>query len=594
MNEKPPRLLPRQFVSPSSSPSLFRPSLSASAFGRSAIRPKTVWRVGGLISAGRRAGAGLLCVALAMPPLSLAQETIELPLTGPAYRLADAAYRAYAEGNYAAAAQRAQEALRLRPDVARLHKLLGDAREAARAQSRSAGAGPGPAPGHGSLSASSASSASSGRAAKTRSSRASSASRSSSSRKRNERRDSARALLPPGALAATPVQDEQMRTVAPVVVVVVVPSPQLAIEPQLASAPVAAARLAPAAPSAAERAYAAIRANRPREAAAAFAEADRAGQLLPHQLEDAAYTSVDAGDPAAAAGYFRRALDAADARQVSIDPQQRQDIRVAVADAERTWGASAAAFYRSSGTLPGLPEQDDGDGQQRKRGRKDSSLQAVAEAYWRPMALKGFGGGGNTYVDFYGRLLGTPYSGAGYADGTSSTQGALGIRVKPLSGLNLVGAAERLAKLGSDSRNDWLLRLGYSAGFGQEPRIDRAPWWSGNLYAEAGRYTELKQSYVVSEGQLGRSWRIDPENGGWSGVSSAVLTPHFVLGADYNNGFAEARAIGAGVGLNLRLWLREDARSGPRSYADLTLQARRRLSGDDRAKGVVLRLSYNY
>jgi hypothetical protein len=553
-------------------------------------------RVRMLASACAGTGAGLLCLALGMPSLALAQQALELPLTGPAYQLADQAYRAYAEGNYAAAAQRAQEALRLRPDVARLRKLLSDSREAAQAQSRSAGIAaekaqapavpPSPAAENASTHEASERPTRAARKRVVRRAKRRSVPLADTPSTAETGADGAAASAIKATVPAAPtlVRPDEARAVAPVVV----PAPRLAIDPAMQAAPTAPVQAAE--PGPAERAYAAIRAHHPREAAADFAEADSAGVLQPHQLQDAAYASVDAGDPAAAAGYFRRALDASDAGTVQLEPQQRQDIRVAVADAERTWGAGAAAFYRSGGTLPGLAAQDGS----RDPGRKDRSLQAVAEAYWRPMALKGFGGGGNTYVDFYGRVLGTPYSGAGYAQGSSSTQGALGIRVKPLSGLNLVGAAERLVKLGSDSRNDWLLRLGYSAGFGQEPRIDRAPWWSGNLYAEAGRYLDLHQKYFVSEAQLGRSWRVDPEDGSWSGVSSAVLTPHIVLAADYNDGFAHPRAIGAGVGVTLRLWLREDARSGPRSYADLTLQARRRLSGDDRAGGVVFRLSYNY
>ena len=53
-----------------------------------------------------------------------------LPLTGPAFEIADAAYKAYARGDYRAAAENAREALRLRPDVAAL-KILLDKAEAA-------------------------------------------------------------------------------------------------------------------------------------------------------------------------------------------------------------------------------------------------------------------------------------------------------------------------------------------------------------------------------------------------------------------------------------------------------------------------------
>ena len=48
----------------------------------------------------------------------------ELPLSGPAFVLADDAYKAYARGDFALAAKQAREALRLRPDAARLRALL--------------------------------------------------------------------------------------------------------------------------------------------------------------------------------------------------------------------------------------------------------------------------------------------------------------------------------------------------------------------------------------------------------------------------------------------------------------------------------------
>jgi tetratricopeptide (TPR) repeat protein len=48
----------------------------------------------------------------------------ERPLSGQAYRIADEAYKAFAQGEYDVAAAKAREAIRLRPDVARLRDLL--------------------------------------------------------------------------------------------------------------------------------------------------------------------------------------------------------------------------------------------------------------------------------------------------------------------------------------------------------------------------------------------------------------------------------------------------------------------------------------
>ena len=56
----------------------------------------------------------------------------ELPLTGPAFQIADEAYKAYARGDYSLAVENAREAVRLRPDVAALKVLLDKAEAASK------------------------------------------------------------------------------------------------------------------------------------------------------------------------------------------------------------------------------------------------------------------------------------------------------------------------------------------------------------------------------------------------------------------------------------------------------------------------------
>ena len=80
----------------------------------------------------------LSAVALALLAL-LASSPINaqtLPLTGPAYTLAEQAYKAYDRGDYDTAVTQAREAARQRPDLERLQVLL---RKAERAQARRAG-----------------------------------------------------------------------------------------------------------------------------------------------------------------------------------------------------------------------------------------------------------------------------------------------------------------------------------------------------------------------------------------------------------------------------------------------------------------------
>lgn len=73
----------------------------------------------------------LICLSAAVGP---AHAQTDLPLTGPAFEIADAAYKAYARGDYRQAAENAREALRLRPDVSALKSLLGKAEAASQSR----------------------------------------------------------------------------------------------------------------------------------------------------------------------------------------------------------------------------------------------------------------------------------------------------------------------------------------------------------------------------------------------------------------------------------------------------------------------------
>lgn len=77
----------------------------------------------------------MLAMALAFPAFAQ-DKNVDLPLTGAAYRIADQAYAAYAQGDYKKAVEQAREAVRLRPDVSRLHALLRNAEQALAASQR--------------------------------------------------------------------------------------------------------------------------------------------------------------------------------------------------------------------------------------------------------------------------------------------------------------------------------------------------------------------------------------------------------------------------------------------------------------------------
>jgi adsorption protein A len=75
----------------------------------------------------------------------VAAEETDVPLSGPAYEMADAAYKSYAKGDYAKAAEQAREAVRLRPDIARLKQLLVQAEASQKSKQQAAVAAKAPA-----------------------------------------------------------------------------------------------------------------------------------------------------------------------------------------------------------------------------------------------------------------------------------------------------------------------------------------------------------------------------------------------------------------------------------------------------------------
>lgn len=324
-----------------------------------------------------------------------------------------------------------------------------------------------------------------------------------------------------------------------------------------------------------DTAYLAARVGDDAAAMAAFDRAASRNALPDLALQDAAYTASRLGRNDQAVAYFSQAIDAVASGQLALQPQQLFNARRSVADRTRTWGVNGSLSYR------GIT----GSGLSTTPGATDDTLQGGVEAYWRP-----FGYGDGRLFEVYAGLLETLYSKAGLTTGAPSLQGALGARVKPLADANLVIALERRIGIGSKAQTDWLARVGYSWDQGRDIRVDVPDWWAAQVYAEAGRFVKLRQSYATFEGQVGRSFRLDQVH------PRLVVFPHVVFGADHNTGYANGHenAVGAGVGASLRYWFNEDRYNAPRSYWDVSLQYRSRISGDPRAKGVFLRVTLSF
>lgn len=303
-----------------------------------------------------------------------------------------------------------------------------------------------------------------------------------------------------------------------------------------------------------------------------FTRADEAGQLSDAALPDAAYSAVRNGDDRSALGWFRRAIDA---DLPARGEQQLLDTRRSVSTIDREFGFIASLSRNGGGPSAG-------SGQPGASGR-DSTWQAGAEAYWRP-----FGYMNGRTVEVFARVFQTLRDASGGATGAQTAQATVGARWKPWASQNIVVSLGTLVPLGDQASSDWLAQVAYSDGIGTEMRSDRPAWWTTQWYAEAGRYFQHPQSYGVASLQTGRSIRLD------SLSSDLVLFPHLTVNADYNSLNSHRTALGAGPGLNLRYWFRQDRYHAPRSYLDLSLQYRFKLSGDERARGFFLSTTLSY
>lgn len=559
--------------------------------------------------------AATLGALLAAGPV-LAQDASPLPLTGPAWELADKAYKAYARGDYRQAIISAREAQRQRPDVRELQELL-DKSEAAQA-SQARGSQPAQRP------------------------RAATAQRAA---------PRPAAPIAPSAALAAPATTAASAAVAPPVqpgptAPIAAPSPP-APAPAVAAAPAPApdpaftaadaaykahasgdyrqavtlaqeaTRLAPGntdwqrllaearyglaaqeigaladqgrRPEARQRleqarasgelaaaadvdiAYLNARVGDDAQALAAFNRAGASGKLANSAWQDAAFAAVRAGEDDQAIDYFKRTIDDVNGLKLKMSPQLLFNTRRAVAEVSREGGVIASLSYRGAVSGLGLVP-----------GAGTDTLQAGVEAYWRPWGYRN-----GRYVELFARAFTTLYSKGGGATGSDTVQSALGIRYKPLTDTNLVGSFSRVFAA-PGGRDDWLAQIGYSGGSGGDLRVDVPAWWTTRISAEAGHYLDAGRSYALAELQAGRSMRVGDAEGRW------VLFPHLTLAADYDSAALDKSSIGIGPGISARYWFNEDTYSAPRSYVDITLQYRARLAGAQRAKGVFLNTTLSY
>jgi tetratricopeptide (TPR) repeat protein len=326
-----------------------------------------------------------------------------------------------------------------------------------------------------------------------------------------------------------------------------------------------------------EAAYLSTRIGDTEAARQNFAAADASGGLPATSLLDAGYAAMHSKHDDEAVAYFKRAIDAVNGLQLKMEPQMVYDTRRTVADLTRKWGVLASITSRNgAGIAPGFGNLGNGGN------RSGRVAQAGVEGYYRPWGYRN-----GEFVELFARGFMTLDDQNNGATGSDSFQGGIGVRWKPLSAQNLMLSISRV--FGPNVNGDWLAQAAYSWDTGNDLRVDgTTSWWTTRFYAEIGRYLEAGNNYGLATLMAGRSYLVGDDG-------RTVLFPHGFVGVEYNSNDPSAKtSAGIGPGVSLRRWFREDTYNAPRSYWDLTLQYRAKLTGDDRLKGLFVNglLSY--
>jgi tetratricopeptide (TPR) repeat protein len=308
-----------------------------------------------------------------------------------------------------------------------------------------------------------------------------------------------------------------------------------------------------------------------------FRQARRRGELTGAAAFDAGYVAKRLAQNAEAIAFFKMGIDADETAPARRDPQYIFGVRREVAELERVWGATVSLSYGGVGVSPAGPGATPPSG--------GSVGQVGGEVFWRPPVI---GNRNGALVELFGRAFETLYDETGGATGAETIQGTAGARWKPLSDFNFVVEGGRMFKVGSLSRNDWLLRTAFSDGGGTDLRADKPYWFTWQVYAEYDRFFETAQNVALFEGRVGESFLLDKVGG------RLVLTPHLAVIARYDSTLATPRTFGAGPGVVLRYWFNEDKYAAPRSYIEAVVQYRARISGDDRIKGLFAGINLVY
>lgn len=265
---------------------------------------------------------------------------------------------------------------------------------------------------------------------------------------------------------------------------------------------------------------------------------------------DAAYAYKRQGENQAVRSYLKKAIDKDSAikNPTSNEVARLYYARREHADLVRRFGSNTSLIYLHSSD--------------------EDAVQAIQELYWQPYYQNG------KVLQVFAQVannLATRLS----SSGISSTYGNIGVRYEPLADYNLVLTVEELIKIGSDTRNDFRTRIGYSWDDGLEYNPVLSNWNYTTFFNEWAHSLSYGKDIYIAEARQGRSFKAGKN---W------VVSPHIMGYANYDgavSGDEDKWNLSVGPGVHIRKWYREDTYNAPQSYADIVLQYKASVNGND-------------
>lgn len=199
------------------------------------------------------------------------------------------------------------------------------------------------------------------------------------------------------------------------------------------------------------------------------------------------------------------------------------------------------------------------------------------------------GWAGRQDLTLYARML-WAYQPMSIALNDESFQGGVGIQVRPIEGINLVAAAERLIAFGDFARDDWLLRASYSAGQGYAPLDRERSWLHWSLYSDVAIIDPADPDLqITGEGRIGFGQRpFDASS--FTVIPFAAVTANFQDAAGVSTTLYEA-----GAGIWMRYWPGGADLTDPQRALDLRVEYRGKVGGDSAStSGLRVTLGLNY